>query len=148
VNDLSLALEVWSPNSLEEFLGFTTGLLLESPLHRRWRLYDVQRLFYPAYQYGQFRCYRHDTRAAGIVTWAYLSDEAADAFTHGSRPLAPSDWRSGGQAWCIDLVAPFGGVWSIAADLRDLHADAGHGFALRRNPDGTVRKRVKLWGGG
>lgn len=32
--------------------------------------------------------------------------------------LAPSDWRSGDQAWIVDLFTPFGGAGDVLRDLQ------------------------------
>jgi cytolysin-activating lysine-acyltransferase len=56
--------------------------------------------------------------------------------------MQPADWVSGSQVWIIDFVAPFGGVWAIISDLRQIYV--GHGFALRRQQDGKIRRLVKF----
>jgi hemolysin-activating ACP:hemolysin acyltransferase len=85
--------------------------------------------------------------SAGFVTWAYLSHECAQGLKDGTRKLDAMDWRSGDQFWLIDVVAPFGGVWSMVSDMRRLHAgyNIGTAFALRRHRDGTIRKLVQLY---
>jgi cytolysin-activating lysine-acyltransferase len=33
--------------------------------------------------------------------------------------LAPGDWKSGNEAWLIDLVAPFGGGGGLIKDVKE-----------------------------
>jgi cytolysin-activating lysine-acyltransferase len=33
--------------------------------------------------------------------------------------LAPGDWKSGPEAWLIDLVAPFGGGGDVIKDVKE-----------------------------
>ena len=138
-----MELTPWQPNSESEFVGAAVLLMQHSHLHCRWRVPDFERLLVPPYKFQQFRCYKGEQRMVGLVTWAYLSDECAEALTLGTRKMQGADWRSGNQTWLIDVIAPFGGIWAMVSDLRRIHV--GRGFALRRNADGSVKRRVSLF---
>jgi hemolysin-activating ACP:hemolysin acyltransferase len=79
----NMELDPWHPRSEAEYLGLVIQLMRLSPLHRRWRVSDIERLIIPPYDLDQFRCYRFSGRAAGLATWAYLSDQCADDFSIG-----------------------------------------------------------------
>jgi RTX toxin acyltransferase family len=96
-----------------------------SPLQLRWRVSDIERLIIPPYRLEQFSSYRTSGRAAGLATWAYLSDQCANEFSNGTRKMQPNDWRPGSQLWFIDVLAPFGGIWSMVSDLRTIHGGTG-----------------------
>jgi hemolysin-activating ACP:hemolysin acyltransferase len=137
-------LQPWQPASEAEFLGFAVQLMQASTLHCRWYVSDFERLVVPPYRLQQYRCYRVVERAAGLVTWAYLSEQCANELAEGTRKMQPGDWRCGKQFWIIDVLAPYGDVWSIVSDLRRI-IHVGHGFALRRNPNGTIKRRITLY---
>jgi cytolysin-activating lysine-acyltransferase len=137
-----MKIERWIPASQEEFVGFSASLMLLSEIHRRWKIADFERLLVPPFSLQQFRCYRRGAEAAGLVTWAYLSDEKSEEFLSASRKMQLSDWQSGDILWLIDVIIPHGGVWTIVSDLRTVHC--GRGFAVRRTPQGRIKKLVYL----
>jgi cytolysin-activating lysine-acyltransferase len=58
-----------------------------------------------------------DEAPLAFASWAFLSADAAARYAASGR-LAPADWKSGGEAWLIDLVAPFGGGARVLEDVR------------------------------
>lgn len=130
-----------------EYIEGAIWLCSLSPLHHSWTIDGFIRNFMPPIHRGQFKVYKNsEGRLTGIVTWAYVSNENDRRLREiGATP--PMDaWSDGPNLWIIDLIAPFGDAMSISRDLQcSVFADWREPvWALRRKPDGTVRK-VNRW---
>ena len=68
--------------------------------------------------FEQAKLYMRDEAAIAYASWAFLSPEAAERYRATGR-LAPGDWKSGSEAWLIDLVAPFGGGGDVIKDVKE-----------------------------
>lgn len=122
-------------------------LMCHSELHRRWYVNDIPRLVYPPIRNRNLFFYRTERGYVGYVSFAFLSQEAEQAFENGERPIQPEDWMSGDRIWLIDLIAldAFGSV--IARNLRQsVLPRSGYPSArsLRRTSEGEIRK-FNLW---
>ena len=131
--------------SLLESLGAMTALALSSPLHCGWAVSALGLNFMPALRAGQCKIYFDEGEPRAFATWALVDEERdRDLRTLGRTP-PPDLWSSGGNLWLIDVVAPFGGSRRVVRDLRRNHfADFAVAYAVRRNPDGSV-KRISEW---
>ncbi|MEL6977357.1 MAG: toxin-activating lysine-acyltransferase [Pseudomonadota bacterium] len=103
-----------------QLLGELTHLMLCSPLHRGYAVDDIERKFFPAFERKQFRLWRRKDAMVGLLTWAWLSEEAAARYGALGLLTKEADWTSGEQLWAIDLIAPFGDFPMIASELRRL----------------------------
>ncbi|MGH9257846.1 MAG: toxin-activating lysine-acyltransferase, partial [Vicinamibacterales bacterium] len=72
----------------------------------------------PALVLDQAKLYMRDEAPVAYASWAFLSPEAAERYRATGR-LAPGDWKSGSEAWLIDLVAPFGGGGDVINDMKE-----------------------------
>lgn len=130
-----------------QVVGEVIELLTLSPYHVTWSIFDLQRLVIPPIRLGQYRLYRRKFKPVAFVSWAWLTENAENGYTTGTRLLQPEDWNSGDRLWFIDFVAPFGGVKRLVADLRNgpfkHHRSA---MSLRRNADGSVRSFQPWYG--
>lgn len=90
-------------------LGNVVWLYQQSSMHRYLFFRDIEHRLMPPLTTDQFKLYLH-SKTGGLpiafVSWAYLSDEAEEAYIETQR-IAPSDWRSGKNLWLIDTVSPF-----------------------------------------
>lgn len=120
-------------------------LLLQSDLHRRLALEDVEALFLVPLSLDQVRIYRRGSRPVGLVTWAWLSAEAEASHLAGERPLAAGEWRSGERLWYPDFIAPFGDLAAIVRDARRIIPPGTVARGARRGPDGDLRRVLKLY---
>jgi cytolysin-activating lysine-acyltransferase len=66
----------------------------------------------------QAKLYVRDEAPVRVASWAFLSPEVAERYRATGR-LAPGDWKSGNEAWLIDLVAPFGGGGDLIKDVKE-----------------------------
>jgi cytolysin-activating lysine-acyltransferase len=118
------------PRTVAEALGQITWLLSQSPLHREFRIRDLEGSIMPAILATQFRIFRFGplqgagadaaaqfsqagfTRESleqlplGVAIWAHLSAEAETRLEAGE-PLDTGDWQSGERTWLIELISPF-----------------------------------------
>lgn len=130
---------------LLESLGAMTALALQSPLHSGWRVADLGRHLLPALRSGQSKVYFVDGEPRAFVTWALVDAEGDAALRRHGRTPAPDRWTCGDHLWFIDVVAPFGGGRSLIRDLQRNHfAHVARAYAVRRNPDGSL-KRISEW---
>lgn len=129
-----------------EALGMMTQLALQSPLHRRWYIGDIEVNFLPALHAGQCKIYLDENRLpTSLVTWALVDDEASTLLKEHGRTPPHDRWSAGDNLWFIDVIAPFGHPRHLIRDLHDNHfpaVDVAH--AVRRNPDGSIR-RIQTW---
>ena len=100
-------------------LGEISMLMLNSKLHRTYRINDIGSLILPAIDFNQFRLYKQGDEPIGLMTWAFLSRDIEDKLIQDNYMLQYQDWKSGDQAWVIDFLAPFGHAKEILKDLKN-----------------------------
>ncbi len=98
-------------------LGPVAWLYMQMPGRKHAFLADLEWLAMPPLVLGQCKLYVRDEAPLAFASWAFLSAEAAARYAANGR-LAPADWKSGEEAWLVDLVAPFGGGERILEDVR------------------------------
>jgi cytolysin-activating lysine-acyltransferase len=99
-------------------LGPIAWLYMNSPQHRNQFIADLEWRVMPALVLDQAKLYMRDEAPVGYASWAFLSAEATERYRATGR-LAPGDWKSGSEAWLIDLVAPFGGGGDLIKDVKE-----------------------------
>ncbi len=88
-----------------------------SPLHF---VHPVNVLFdqlFPSLVNGQFRLLMKGGAPYAFVNWAWLSDEAAQRYVTLRHPVPASQWRSGPNLWCCEIVARPGAMGDLLMDL-------------------------------
>lgn len=103
---------------ISSILGTVAALMIDSPMHQHFFLADMKWLVIPPIHLRQFRIFRRDNHPFAYVSWAMLSEEAGERLKQGNHRLRPDEWRSGDQAWIIDMIAPFGGHEEVLKDLK------------------------------
>ena len=102
---------------------------------------DQDWLVMPPLVLDQCKLYMKGEVPWAFCTWAYVSDEVNARLGSHIPKIAPHEWKSGNHLWLIDVVAPFGGLDEIVADLAQSNL-AGQAFkALMPKPDGGVEVR-------
>lgn len=87
--------------------------------HRRFQfISDLEWLLLPPLVAGQCKLYMKKEYPVSFISWAFLDEAAEKRLLHNGGKLRPEDWNSGENPWIIDIVAPFGGVESMLADIR------------------------------
>ncbi|MDO8608521.1 MAG: toxin-activating lysine-acyltransferase [Phaeospirillum sp.] len=98
------------PSSIQaQVFADVVALMAASPPHKHLFLTDLEWLVMPPLVLGQCSLVRREGRPFAFVSWAFLGPEAAARMTQPQLRLRPGDWKSGDEAWIIDVVAPFGG---------------------------------------
>jgi cytolysin-activating lysine-acyltransferase len=92
--------------AMERMLGGVVLLMTRSKSHRRFTLSDVEAQILPPLVLRQARVLKAKNGLAGFVSWAFVSPEVEMQLVSRWPRLIPPDWRSGEQAWIIDLVGP------------------------------------------
>ena len=98
-------------------LGPVAWLYMQAPGRKHSFLADLEWLAMPPLVLGQCKLYMKDEAPLAFASWAFLSADAASRYAATGK-LAPADWKSGDEAWLIDLVAPFGGGERVLEDVR------------------------------
>ena len=125
-------------------VGHACWLMSRSPLHKHLMLTDLEWLVLPPILLSQFRLWQKGGMPLGFASWAYLGEEASERLVEkGIRRLMPTDWKSGGDLWLIDFVAPLGGQEVMIQELKE-KIFAGKSFkSLQPDADGGIG--VKEW---
>jgi cytolysin-activating lysine-acyltransferase len=106
------------PKTVAQVLGELTWLLTQSPLHKTMFIGDLEWFVMPAILSEQFRVFNGaDGVPAAFITFATVSPETDARLEAGAHKLAPHEWQGGDILWLMEVVAPFGGVDAIMADL-------------------------------
>ncbi len=103
--------------TVAQALGEITWLMSQSPLHRQLFIGDLEWFAMPAILLEQFRIWNGPNSPAAVALWATVSDETQARLVAGGNKLRPDEWQNGTNPWLIDLVAPFGAIDEILADL-------------------------------
>jgi cytolysin-activating lysine-acyltransferase len=105
-------------------------LMAKCPHYGKWPLKSIERVILPAVDLHQYKVFRYAKQPVGFVTWAFLSDEAHQAFIDHSRLLQPSDFNSGDRLWVMDVCtsadAPKGLPRKMIRYLRERFADRAY----------------------
>ena len=99
-------------------LGAIMHLMMQSPLHRAYRLQDIEERFIPSLLHNQFRYYEINGTPIGFVNWVWLTDDLEAKYTTGQYELALDEWVGGSHLWFPEFIAPFGHARAIVRDLR------------------------------
>jgi cytolysin-activating lysine-acyltransferase len=110
-------------------LGHVLWLMSQSAVHKHVFVADFEWLVMPAVLHGQYRIWRDKNEQGHLVpiayvSWAFLDDDAETRLKSGIKRLRPTDWKSGPNAWLIDIIAPFGGTEKALQELKQsVHKD-------------------------
>jgi len=100
-------------------LGGVAWLMMQQPGMRHTLLSELEWRVMPALVLEQAKLYMRDNAPVAYVSWARLSDAAAQRYATAPHHLTAADWKSGDQIWIVDLVAPFGGAPEVIKELRE-----------------------------
>ncbi|NVJ93348.1 MAG: toxin-activating lysine-acyltransferase [Methylocystaceae bacterium] len=111
------------PNSkrtnVATLFGVITALMMDSPLHNKMSLVNLDWLVMGAIKANQYRVFRKEGVPVAFASWAFLSDERSKAFEKGEYILSGDEWNSGDNLWLVDLVAPYGGNEEIIEEIKE-----------------------------
>lgn len=94
---------------MSEF-GEVCELLAASESYGHWQFDKVVQTFLIPVAMNQALIFRRGNDVVGVITYAYVSDEALEDLVSGKRRINIDDWRSGENIFFPDIVAPFGSV--------------------------------------
>jgi cytolysin-activating lysine-acyltransferase len=129
-----------------DVLGEILWLLAHSPLHRGWRLRDLESFVFPALKTNRYKLYKRDGRPIGYVSVALLSKAVEDRWLAGGYLLQPEDWVSGDRPWVMDFITPFGDTEEVRRKLRSEPETAGKLMRALRPNKGGKGVRVVTYG--
>ena len=123
-------------------LGKLNYLAANCPVHQKFPIGLLDRLFFPAINHDCVRFFENEdgNTCAGLI-WARLSDEVSEAFLKDQRAPTMEEWNSGGNLWFIDLIAPFGHGLHVARQIARNPPSEPFRFA-RIDEQGRIRKVV------
>lgn len=100
-------------------LGAVGWLMMQQAATRHTLLSELEWRVMPPLVLEQAKVYLRDQSPVAYVSWAYLSEGAAQRYQSAPHHLGTGDWKSGEQIWIIDLMAPFGGASEVVRDLSE-----------------------------
>ena len=101
----------------------------------------------PPTQLRQFKMHRAlDGRPAGIISFAWLSDEILENVLETGRTLSPHEWKTGGNVFINDIYIAQSETEAFFRALRQTSfiSNIRSAYGITRNPDGTKRKVRKI----
>ncbi|MBF0354606.1 MAG: toxin-activating lysine-acyltransferase [Alphaproteobacteria bacterium] len=125
------------PNGPAEVLGDVVWLMTHSPTHKHLFIADMEWLVLPPLMLRQCSLLRQGGRPFAFISWATVSEEVEARISMGQLRMGPQDWRSGEQAWIIDMIAPFGGGEQALKEIRERVFAGRKVKALQPAPDGV-----------
>jgi cytolysin-activating lysine-acyltransferase len=99
-------------------LGAVSWLMMQQTATRHTLLSELEWRVMPALVLDQAKLYMREDSPIAYVSWANLSETAAQRYAAAPHQLTASDWQSGDQVWIVDLFVPFGGAQEVMNDLR------------------------------
>jgi len=115
-------------------------LVSQSAVHKNRHPTQLARTIVPPMVLGQFRLVTTDAVPVAYISWAFLTDEAANGFKTRTRLLQPTDWNAGDNLWFVDLIAPGGIPRGLRAHLRSLFPKHTRAQWTRTFGTGSVQK--------
>jgi cytolysin-activating lysine-acyltransferase len=103
---------------VSEVLGEIVWLMSQSPIHKQFYISDLEWFVMTPVLLQQFRIFYASDRPAGVLLWAFVSDEVEARLAQGVTRLRPQDWKSGDALWMVEVIAPFGGPEEMIKDLK------------------------------
>ncbi len=100
-------------------LGPVTWLMMQQSATRHTLLSDLEWRVLPALVLDQAKLYMQGASPVAFVSWAKLSEAVAERYRQAPHHLTPADWKSGDQLWIIDVMAPFGALREVVADVKE-----------------------------
>ena len=72
--------------------------------------------------HNKVRMFYDNGKPVGVVTWCFLTDEKAEAFSEDAYLIEEEDYISeeGDQLWGIEFIAPFGHTRPIMRAMRNM----------------------------
>ncbi|MCD6665627.1 MAG: toxin-activating lysine-acyltransferase [Hydrogenophaga sp.] len=124
-------------------LGPVVWLMMQQTHTRHTLISELEWRVVPALMQEQAKLYMRGDTPLAYVSWARMSNEAAQRYRLPPHQLTYQDWQSGDQIWLIDVVAPFGGVPKLMQELREkvFKGQVVHQLA----PTPTDASRVLTW---
>jgi|GEM_PF-646155 len=124
-------------------LGAVGWLMMQQAASRHTLLSELEWRVMPALVLNQAKLYLKDEVPMAFVSWARLSEEAAQRYQAAPRQLSMADWASGDQIWLVDVFTPYGGAQEL---LKDLRGKMFAGQVVRQlMPTGPAQARVLTW---
>ncbi len=135
-----------TPKTVSQVLGEIVWLMTQSPVHKQLFISDLEWFCMPAILLEQFRVFNGPSSPAAVAFWAFVSEETEARLLAGGAKLRVDEWKNGDRPWLVELVAPFGAVDEIVADL-SVNVFPDRAFKFHRlAPDG--RREVAVFGAG
>lgn len=78
---------------------------------------DMDWRLMPPLVLDQCKLYSQSGVPWAFATWAFVSDAVDQRLRSSSPVIAPHEWKSGENAWLIDVVAPFGDTQAVAQQV-------------------------------
>lgn len=118
-------------------LGAIVMLCTHSRLHKQYTVGMIASRIAPSLALGQFRYYEDaEGRPVAFCNWALLTDALLARALAGDFSPSLEDWRSGGNLYFPEFIAPFGHCRMIVRDLRTAVVPAGaRGWSTRGATD-------------
>ncbi len=145
IDHLALLAKEHAKNVLKKIpvLGPVVWLMMSHGMTRHTLVSELEWRVMPPLVLDQAKLYFRDEAPVAFVSWAKLSDAAAQRYRAAPHHLTASDWNSGPHIWLVDVLTPFGGAQEVLKDLREV---VFKGQAIHQlMPDTAEQAKVLTW---
>ena len=126
-----------SSKNVAQIMAVTGSLMYlarHSELHAAYRIAQLMDRVFPSIQRGHFCLYTNRTtgQPVGFCNWVMVSEEVLGALLTKERDIAVKDWDTGDVPFFPEMIAPYGHLRKIIADLRNnAMLDVPWAFSIR-----------------
>lgn len=135
------------PRSIIEQVGIATILCAQSDVHKKWTVADFDNNILPPLALGQVEFFYDDHGPAGMLTYAFISQELWESIQQDSARLdSIRDWRSGPILYFSDFIALRGSRKEFFKVLQAKFGRFGQAVSVRRYGKMQVQKVMHWFG--
>lgn len=126
-------------------LGPALWLYARDPLRKFTFMADIDWILVPPVILDQCRLYTKEDIPFAFFTWAKVSDTVDQRLRSGVPRIAPHEWQGGEHLWLLDIVAPFGQLEEMVAELHKTQFPGQRISALLPDPQQGNQLKVREW---
>jgi hemolysin-activating ACP:hemolysin acyltransferase len=125
-------------------------LFQKSKWHVDYNVNDVHRYLVAPVKHNRIRIYYAGKEPIGLITWCWLSKEAAKKFLNFDYYISEEDYVKdfGEELWGIEFIAPYGDAKTIMKlnrkEYKETYPDRNEKVHWRRLSDPTKRHTKKV----
>lgn len=135
----------------EQLIAYSIELFLQSPVHKRWYIEDVETYILLPIKYNRLRVYMEKDKPVGLVTWCWMSSINSSKFIQDNYHPSDEDFKydniEGKELWGLEFIAPYGHTKQV---MRLIYDEVGETYGKQpvnwRRSHSRDKRRTKRFG--